>query len=560
VGALKRRLAAILAADVVGYSKMMGADETATLAALNHLRHDIFEPLVADHQGTVVKRMGDGWLIEFDSALDAVNCAIAVQQSLTSHETIKMRIGIHIGDIIHDEEGDIHGDGVNIAARLEAVATPCRVSISDQVYQSLDGTIAPLFADGGEPELKNIARRIRVWNWPSTADTTDGAQPPVSNKVPVILLENFSQGGDADSANDVAMELQSGLLDALSNRSGVRVATELEKGVVPSYILKGRCRVSGTRCRLHASITVNASGETCWTTKIDGDISDIFDFVDSVVGQISAAIRVEINASAGSDFVSRPDSSLNVQQLLSKAAFYMHHFDEKNAWLSRDTMATAVALAGEDPMVLAMHAYSLMQTVPLAIERVEDIDVDAAMSFADRSVYFGPNVDFAFHNRARMRLWLGNDHDGCRKDAARALSINPGYHLAHEDLALADIFDGNMARGLVDLEAVMRQVPEQPITPYRLSILGIGHALLGNRETALGYALDGYERKPLVRLHALAYAAAASDNTEITSSASFRTMVDQHGLTSGDASRLPFARAEDKTQLESMLRRAGLPK
>ena len=147
---MKRRLAAILAADVVGYSKMMGADETATLAALNHLRHDIFEPLVADHQGTVVKRMGDGWLIEFDSALDAVNCAIAVQQSLTSHETIKMRIGIHIGDIIHDEEGDIHGDGVNIAARLEAVATPCRVSISDQVYQSLDGTIAPLFADGGE--------------------------------------------------------------------------------------------------------------------------------------------------------------------------------------------------------------------------------------------------------------------------------------------------------------------------------------------------------------------------------------------------------------------------
>ena len=132
---LERRLAAVMAADVVGYSRMMGADEEAALNALSDLRHNIFEPAVASHQGRVIKRMGDGWLVEFSSALNAVRCAISVQESLLDHPSTKLRIGVHVGDVVHDDEGDIYGDGVNIAARLEGAAKPCGIAISDQVFR-----------------------------------------------------------------------------------------------------------------------------------------------------------------------------------------------------------------------------------------------------------------------------------------------------------------------------------------------------------------------------------------------------------------------------------------
>lgn len=245
---MERRLAAILAADVVGYSRMMGADETATLAAFNELRHGIFEPLVARHQGEVVKRTGDGWLVEFSSALDAVECAISVQESLLNHEAIKLRIGVHIGDVVHDDEGDIHGDGVNIASRLEGVAKVGGVAISDQVYSSLDGTKSPAFGDGGKHDLKNIARSVRVWNWPNTADKFNAAPEATVDTIPIVLLETLSLGSDVDAAADLALDIQSGLQNALSNRSGIRVATLAEGGNSPTYLLQGRCRVTGVAC------------------------------------------------------------------------------------------------------------------------------------------------------------------------------------------------------------------------------------------------------------------------------------------------------------------------
>ncbi len=548
-----------MAADVVGFSKMMGTDETATLAALSKLRHSIFEPLVASHRGEVIKRMGDGWLVEFSSALDAVNCAIAAQEKLTDHDTIKLRIGVHLGDVVHDEEGDILGDGVNIAARLESVAKPCGVAISDQVYNSLDGTMTSAFADGGEHELKNITRRIRIWNWSDTSNS-DAAVPKSGEDItPVILLEPFSQGGDSEAAADLALELQSGLLNALSNRSGVRVATRTDKGDTPTYLLSGRCRVSGDRCRLHLSITVAANGETFWSTKIDDKVDDIFSFVDGVVDKVSAAIRVHVNAYAGAVYASQSDDGLSIQQLMAKAAFFMHHFDAKNVALSRQTMSTTVARAQDNPMALAMHAYAMMQTIPLAIERVEEIDVDAVLSYANKAVQHGPNVDYVFHNRSRIRLWLRRDHDGCIKDARRALAINPGFHLAEEDLALADIFGGHATQGVENLAKLVNQAAAQPSMAYRLSILAIGHAIIGDMDAAISHAQDGYERKPLVPLHALVYAVAACDTPSIVKSAEFRSMVEQHGLTIDDASRFPFDQEEDKVAIADMLRRSGLP-
>ena len=162
----KRKLAAVLAADVAGYSRLMGEDETRTLAALRDFRGSLFEPATAEHNGTVIKSMGDGWLVEFDSVVDAVNCAVFIQEALDENDVLKLRIGIHIGDIVHEDD-DIYGDGVNVAARLQQIARPGGIVLSDFAHRGIDATLGARFANLGAQSLKNIRNPVTAYGWPS---------------------------------------------------------------------------------------------------------------------------------------------------------------------------------------------------------------------------------------------------------------------------------------------------------------------------------------------------------------------------------------------------------
>ncbi|WP_171133934.1 adenylate/guanylate cyclase domain-containing protein [Ruegeria sp. HKCCA5014] len=548
-----------MVADTVGYSKMMEADEQATLAAFSELRQSVVEPTVKQSQGDIIKRTGDGWLVEFASVLDAVSCAIGIQEKLRLHGTLKLRIGIHLGDIVHDDDGDIFGDGVNVAARLESIAPAGSLAISDQVYNALDDTKKAAFEGGKERELKNISRPIRVWAWQGASTQTMLPNGPIGAVFPTILLEPLGCGGDENLAADLALEIQSGLEHAISKRSGIKVSTSHNSKNPPTYRLHGRCRAFGNRCRVHISISACNSGETCWSTKVDGELDDLFGFVDDIVWQVGAAIRVQLNAHAGEGYSHLPDGELTEQQLLSKAAFHMHQFDPRSMAIAKASMAAAVELEPNNPMALAMHSYALMQSVPLAMNSEEDVDADEVLSIADKAVEMGPKVDYAFHNRARIRLWLRRDHQGCRQDAKRALIINPGFHFAKEDLALADIFGGSVAARLESLSSIVQNFPDHPTTPYRLSILSLGYTMLGDTKSALTLALDAYERKSIIRLHPLAYAAAAAGNTAITGSNEFQKIVEDHGLRVLDANRFPFADEATSARLASILREAGLP-
>jgi adenylate cyclase len=197
-----RRLAAILVADVVGYSRLMEADETGTLAALKELHKELIKPLVHQHGGRIVKFVGDGVLVEFPSAVNAVSCAVAIQRMIADanvpieeSKRILLRIGINVGDVI-GEGDDIYGEGVNIAARLETLAEPGGVSISAMVHQSLGNRTDEIFTDTGEHQLKNIARRIRVWRWtvPQRFDVV-GA-PKSSGKSSILILPFTNMSGD----------------------------------------------------------------------------------------------------------------------------------------------------------------------------------------------------------------------------------------------------------------------------------------------------------------------------------------------------------------------------
>ena len=562
---LERRLAAILAADVVGYSRLMGQDETDTLKRLMSLQKELLQPKITDRNGRIVKLMGDGLLAEFPSVVEAVQCAVDIQESISGREPdvpeerrVKLRIGVNLGDIIV-EDLDIYGEGVNVAARLEGISQPGGIAISEQVFYSLDSALRGIFCNGGDYHLKNINRSVQVWHWPDFAPHNAMEKNTEQDSVPIISLEQFHQSGDSNACSDLAAELRSELMDALSHRSGVLVATKADECKAPTYVLNGRCHVIGERCRLYLSLIVAANGQAFWSTKVDGEVRDFFGFIDDTVAKINTGLRAHMNAYGGALYAAQPDEELTVQQLLSKAAFLFYHVDQKNVEQTRRTMETAIARAPKNPMALAMHSYAIMQTVPLAIERVSEIDVKKAMSFADRAIYHGSNVDFVHYHRGRTRLWLRRDHEGCRADANRALTINPDYHGAKEALALADLFGGRIECGISELKALLSEVAKEPYhTPYRHSMLGIAYRLLGDKQAAIYHGREGYEQKPFLPIHALAHAVAASGETTIINSAEFRAMIDHHALKISDADRLPFALESDHLAVADLLRRSGL--
>ena len=296
-----RRLAAILAADIVGYSALMAEDEAGTLEALRRLRRELFHPAVAGHRGKVVKDMGDGWLAEFASAADAVNCAVQVQNGLIGNATIEVRIGIHIGDITHEDE-DVYGDGVNVAARLEALAEAGAVAISDAVYGALDGTLQPSFDDTGEQVLKNIPRSVRVWvrtatPTPAMPTAAQVANPQRASFPVVIAVRPINTSDPRPQVRELAAALTSDLFTYLDTGLWLN-AIVAEHAPAGTFVLSCNLRALGDRLRLDANV-LGKDGALLWSKRIDGGLEDCFDWqdrtgMDLAGGAISAIHDAEI--------------------------------------------------------------------------------------------------------------------------------------------------------------------------------------------------------------------------------------------------------------------------
>lgn len=271
---MERRLVAILATDMVGYSRLMGEDEVRTLAALADMQSELFDPIVEAKGGQIVKRMGDGWFVEFPNASDAVSCAIDVQKRIAGHEIIKLRIGVHIGDVTF-RENDLYGDGVNIAARLEALAEPGQVVISDSVYNCLDSVSTKGFGGGQAQELKNITRPVQVWRWPeyetrNLQQPTESADAHVSSDNPSIAVLPFtnlsSDPEKAYFADGIVEDLITALsrfpwLFVISRNSSftykdknVRIK-QVADDLGVRYVVEGSVRSSATRVRVAVQLT-----------------------------------------------------------------------------------------------------------------------------------------------------------------------------------------------------------------------------------------------------------------------------------------------------------------
>jgi adenylate cyclase len=335
-----RKLAAIISADVVGYSLLMGKDEANTLAALRQWRAKEFEPAISSSNGRVVKNMGDGWLVEFDSAGDAVTCAIQVQEKLSDHETLKLRIGLHIGDITH-ADGDIYGDGVNIAARLQEIAEPGAIVISDVTRRSIDGKLATVFSDLGQQELKNIAEPITAFGWGMTTAQAVASPLPLPDKpsIAVLPFENMSGDPEQEYFSDGITE---DIITALSKFRWffvtARNSTFTYKGTAIDikqvgrelgvrYVLEGSVRKGGNRVRITAQLIEAETGNHIWAERYDRELDDIFELQDEITQTIAAAVEPELAGSERNRVLYRPTQNLQAYDLMHQGVARLLQLD-----------------------------------------------------------------------------------------------------------------------------------------------------------------------------------------------------------------------------------------
>ena len=286
---MRRRLSAILAADIVGYTRLMGADQEGTLQALLSFRRDIFSPTIEAYSGRIIKNMGDGWLVEFDTAVDAASCALNIQARVRSEVPFRLRIGLNVGDIVHEQE-DIFGDGVNVAARLQEVATPGGIAISGSVYDSLDGRLRPEFRNAGQHDLKNVDRRVQVWLRSTDGQTLTNSSLLTSGatgiaKLAILPIERSV--GRADLA-DLADGLTADILRLMETSDFVNARVTGQPDA-QDYVLLTVLRGRGERFRLETQLETPARN-TFWKAAFDGELAESFAWQDNTAQEVAANI------------------------------------------------------------------------------------------------------------------------------------------------------------------------------------------------------------------------------------------------------------------------------
>ena len=490
-----RRLAAILAADVAGYSRLMGADEEGTLERLKTLRRELLDPKIAEHKGRLVKTTGDGMLVEFASVVDAVRCAVAVQQAMPEREApvpadsrIELRFGINLGDVIVEAD-DLYGDGVNIAARLEALAEPGGIYISEDAFRQVRGKIEAEFADIGEQSLKNIARPLRVYRiGPSAATqqpTTSPTALPLPDKPSIAVLPFANMSGDpeqeyfADGVEEIITALSRirWLFVIARNSSFTYKGQALnvkqvgrELGV--RYVLEGSVRKAGGRVRITGQLIDAVTGAHLWADQFDGSLEDVFELQDKVASSVAGVIEPALQAAEAARSGGRPTDDLTAYDLYLRAYAMVLSSTEQSAEALR-LMERAIA---RDPCygpALAWAAYCCYRL--LADGRREDPAADRrrGAAFARRALQVaGDNPDI-LANAALALAWFGEDIGAMIALIDRALVLNPSFARGWHTSGNLRFWAGQPDLAIEHLETALRLSPRARVGP---SLLFIGAA------------------------------------------------------------------------------------
>jgi adenylate cyclase len=498
-----RRLAAILSADVAGYSRLIGADEGGTLQALKAIRAELLDPAIAAHNGRLVKTTGDGLLVEFTSVVDALRCATEIQArmvernaSASMEKRIDFRIGIHQADIVV-EDGDIFGDGVNVAARLEGLAEPGGICVSARVEEDAAGKLDLAFEDIGDQKLKNITRPVRVFRIIAGAPSLVTVAPvpltlPDKPSVAVLPFTNMSADPEQEFFADGMAE---DVITALARYPSLFVIArnscftykgrsvdvkKIGRELGVRYVLEGSLRKTGSRIRVTAQLVEAESGRHVWAERYDRDLADIFAVQDEITEAVTIAIAPAIAEAEQQRAMRKPPENLDAWAAYQRGLWHLNKAESEDNALTQNFFQlaqkffqqaieldpsfaggyTGLAIAQRQEGQFQGHVAETLSSAEALIRRAVALD----------------RADAEARSLLANALWARGDYDGALAEAERALAMTPNLARAHHVLGTTLIFSGRTKEGIAALQRSIRLDPHHPhhrivCTKWRLVII-----------------------------------------------------------------------------------------
>jgi adenylate cyclase len=520
---VQRKLSAILAADVVGYSRLMEVDEQETITRFKVHRKDLIDPLLNTYRGRIVKTTGDGLLVEFASAVDATECAVSIQQSILQHEAnieenrrIYYRIGINLGDVVIDGD-DILGDGVNVAARLEGLAMPGSVFISRHVYDQVAGKLGIDFLDLGDRSVKNISRVIRVWGW-----SPHGAESLVSwirkvrpidkmGELSICVLPFQARSGDPEDnylaegiAEDVTTELSGyGWLKVIARSTsftyrGEALATASignELGI--RYILRGNVRRHQERLRVVAQLVEAATGRQIWAQHYDSDLGDLFDLQSEIAQSVAGAIQPELITAEMQRVRGASTENMKAWDYAVRGRWHVLRIKREDNAEAKKYLEQALALDPNCVVALAFLAYSHYVDVFFGWSTSVGESLKQANELALRAVALDEN-DCWVQCALGLGSFIAKDPDTAVAHLRKAIAVNPSFALGHGYLALVLAFSGEAEMAIQAAKRAMSLSPKDPELFHFLVAIGTAHFVAGRYENAAEWGRKVVAEQPMV--------------------------------------------------------------
>jgi TolB-like protein/predicted TPR repeat methyltransferase len=582
-------LAAILAADIAGYSRLMGADEVGTLAALKSHRREVVDPTIAAYRGRIVKTTGDGMLVEFSSAVDAVTCAVAVQGKMAERNAettprITFRIGINVGDIIIDGD-DIFGDGVNVAARVENECEPGGVCLSGNAYEQIRGKTSFAFDDLGERSLKNIDRPVRLYAARSATSSraAAGAKPPVElakllalpDKPSIAVLPFQNMSGDQEQeyfADGMVEEIITALshfrnLFVIARNSSFTYkgravdVKQVGRELGVRYVLEGSVRKAGGKVRITGQLVDAVSGAHLWAGRFDGSVDDIFELQDQVTSSVVNAIAPKLEQAEIERAKRKPTENLDAYDHFLRGISVLNSWTRDSNYEATESFCKAIELDPNFASAYGMAAWCYVWRKANGWMEDRQSEIAEATRLARRAVELGRDDAAALSRAGHVIAYVAGDLDSAVPAIDRALLLNPNLASAWNFAGWTKVLRGEPEAAIEYLTRSMRLSPLDQLGYSAKGSTAHAHFFLGAYDDASAWADKAVQENPsylIVNCIAAASHALAGHQEKAAQAVGRMLQIDPTLQISKIKEVFPLRRSSDLAKYEEGLRRAGL--
>ncbi len=589
---VERRLAAIFAGDIAGYSRLMGADEEGTLRQLKAYRKELVDPKITEHRGRIVKTTGDGMLVEFVSVVDAVRCAVDIQRGMAEHNTevpadkrIEFRIGINVGDIIIDGD-DIFGDGVNVAARLEALADPGGIMVSGVVHDQVRDKLSFGFDNMGERVVKNIARPIGVHRVqiselavPAVVKSGSAGTPAAmasTSRPSIAVLPFTNMSGDPEQdyfADGIVEEIITALshmrwLSVIARNSsfiykGKSVdVKQVGRDLGVRYVLEGSVRKAGNRVRITGQLIDTSTGAHLWADRFDGATEDIFDLQDQVTAKVVGAIGPKLQQVEVERAKHKPTENLDAYDYYLRGMASLHQWTKESNDEALRLFYRSIELDPGFASAFGLASWCFVWRKVNGWIGGNVKEVAEAERLARRAIELGPDDAVALSGGGYALVFVVHDLDNGAAYIERALALNPNLAWALHSSGWTKAFLGEPDAAIEHLSEAMRLSPLDPLNFRAQGGIAFAHFLAGRYDEAIRWAQNALRERPnyLAAIRELAAASALAGRLpEAQRAMAQLRQIDPTVRISGVKDWVPLRRPDDLKRLQEGLRKAGLP-